>query len=94
MKRGLIILLVFILLAGVVVTVHAEPEAVYNLSWWTIDAGGGQTITGGAYTLSATAGQPDASSASGSGYTFVGGFWVPGAVQPPAFKILIPVMRR
>ena len=93
MKRGIIILFVFVLLAGVAATVRAEPEAVYSLSWWTIDAGGGQNISGGAYSLSATAGQPDAATASGSGYTVFGGFWAPGVVQP-AYKILIPVMRR
>lgn len=53
----------------------------YDISWHTIDGGGG-TSTGGGYELSGTIGQPDASAAdalTGGGYTLTGGFW-PGAV--------------
>ena len=46
-----------------------------SISWWTVDGGGG-TSSGGAYTLSGTIGQADASTPmSGGAYTLTGGFW-------------------
>lgn len=58
----------------------ALVSATYDLSWWTVNGGGGQS-TGGSYTLTATAGQPDAGVVSGGGYTLRGGFWSMGAPQ-------------
>jgi hypothetical protein len=49
--------------------------ADYDLSWWTVDGGGGTLTDGGAYTLSGTAGQFDAAVWSGETYTLAGGFW-------------------
>jgi len=46
----------------------------YDLTWWTIDNGGG-TSTGGNYMLSGTLGQPDAGVLSGGTYSLIGGFW-------------------
>jgi hypothetical protein len=46
----------------------------FDVSWWTID-GGGASSTGGAYIISGTAGQPDAGTLSGGGFTLSGGFW-------------------
>ena len=58
----------------------AQP---YDLSWHTIDSGGG-TTTGGIYALSSTIGQPDAGATMFGGiYTLTGGFWA-GGVQPPS----------
>jgi hypothetical protein len=60
-----------------VATARAQP---YSVDWYTIDAGGG-TSQGGAFTLTGTIGQPDASpvTLSGGDYTLQGGFW-PGIV--------------
>lgn len=62
-------------------TAFAQP---FEISWHTIDAGGGMLCTGGVYSLSGTIGQPDASSFSspmtGGGYSMVGGFWTIGDV--------------
>jgi len=49
----------------------------YELSWSTIDGGGG-TSSGGPYTLTGTIGQPDAGAMSGGGYELLGGFWPGG----------------
>jgi len=79
MKRHLLLLLIIglILTLGIAV-VQAQTAGGYDLSWWTIDGGGG-TISGGGYILSGTAGQPDAGGAlTGGGYTLTGGFWVSG----------------
>ena len=54
--------------------VSAQSGGGYDLTWNTIDGGGG-TSTGGAYTLSGTIGQPDAGTLSGGVYTLNGGFW-------------------
>ena len=49
----------------------------YELSWSTIDGGGG-TSSGGPYTLTGTIGQPDAAWSSGGQYELLGGFWPGG----------------
>jgi len=49
----------------------------YELSWSTIDGGGG-TSSGGAYTLTGTIGQHDAAYSEGEGYELLGGFWPGG----------------
>jgi len=55
----------------------------YDLSWFTIDGGGG-TSTGGVYSVSGTIGQPDAGHMTGGNYTLDGGFWgVVATVQAP-----------
>ena len=46
----------------------------FDLSWHTIDGGGG-TSTGGNFELSGTIGQPDAGSMAGGDFELAGGFW-------------------
>jgi hypothetical protein len=55
--------------------VKGPPQ--FDLSWNTIDGGGG-TSTGGSFSLSGTIGQPDAGAMSGGNFTLVGGFWAAG----------------
>ena len=54
----------------------------YNISWFTVDGGGG-TSSGGAYMLSGIVGQPDAGVLSGGTYALVGGFWAGAGPAPP-----------
>lgn len=85
------IVLLFILPA----LVYAQIGGSYDLSWSTIDGGGG-TSSGGSYTLSGTIGQPDAGSMSGGSYTLLGGFWVgegPGGA-PGSSNVYLPVILR
>ncbi len=60
----------------------AEREAAtsggFNLTWFTVDGGGG-TSSGGDFVLSGTIGQPDAGTLSGGGFVLRGGFWQPVA---------------
>ena len=52
---------------------EAQP---YSISWYTVDGGGHGPITGGAYSLEGTTGQPDASGALGGGaFSVMGGYW-------------------
>ncbi len=57
---------------------HAQSGGGYDLSWNTIDGGGGSGPTGGALTLSCTIGQPDAGFFTGGAFTLGGGFWKGG----------------
>jgi hypothetical protein len=69
------------LLAGLAVSAglaYAQVGGNFNLSWSTIDGGGGTFSTGGQYRVGGTTGQPDAGSMSGGRYRINGGFWAAG----------------
>ena len=52
----------------------AQSGGPYDLSWSTIDGGGG-TSSGGQLQLSGTIGQPDAGRLTGGRFQLEGGFW-------------------
>lgn len=65
---------------------HAQVPA-YSLNWNTLSSGIGP-VTGGAYQVRGSLGQPDAGRLAAGTYTVEGGFWVPGAmgtvgIEPP-----------
>jgi len=72
----------------------AQSGGDYDLSWSTVDGGGGTFSTGGVYSLGGTAGQPDAGLASGGVYALGGGFWGGGAVAAPENAIYLPLVVR
>jgi hypothetical protein len=74
-KGGFIMLWLLCWLALAVVA-HAQSGGLYDLSWSTIDGGGGSS-SGGPYTLTGTIGQPDAAYSAGGEYELLGGF-LPG----------------
>ena len=57
--------------------IFAASGGPYDLSWSTIDSGGG-SISGGDYIMMGTVGQPDAGYHYGTSYELLGGFWVGG----------------
>lgn len=57
-----------------VISVASIADGQYELSWSTIDGGGG-TSSGGGYTLIGTIGQPDAGVVAGGDFALMGGFW-------------------
>ena len=60
--------------------VLAQSGNGYDLTWWTVDSGGG-TATGGGYTLSGTVGQPEPGPVlTGGGFKLTSGFW-PGGLE-------------
>ena len=87
-KRMMPILLV-LLVGGLLFTSTAltARSPGYSLSWWTVDGGGGTLAIEGGYSLSGTAGQPDAGVLAGNNYTLSGGFWV-GAI----YRVYLPVV--
>ena len=52
----------------------AAAGADFDLTWHTVDGGGG-TSSGGDFVLRGTIGQPDAGDLSGGDFTLRGGFW-------------------
>ena len=75
----------------VVVLQRADAEALFAQRANRLDGGGGAS-SGGSYTLTGTAGQPDAGRLSGGTYTIGGGFWASlgGALQ----QLFLPLVRR
>ncbi len=75
---------------------HAQTGGGYDLTWSTLDSGGGAIASSG-YALVGTAGQPDAISAlTGGGFTLAGGFWggAGPASEPPQYRVYLPVVIR
>ena len=75
------LLLVALACLLVVSAVLAATSDDYDLSWWTVDAGGQSYSSDGRYSLGGTIAQPDAGILEGGGYTLVGGFWGAAPVQ-------------
>ena len=63
------------LLVAFAALAYAQTGGGYDLSWSTVDGGGGTFSTGGTYELGGTIGQPDAGTLSGGAYSLEGGFW-------------------
>jgi hypothetical protein len=104
-KYRLAILLLFsLLLAGGLVLLGGPidrdivmaqiPLQTYDLSWWTVDGGGGSS-TGTGYALEGTAGQPDPGpTLSGGSYLLEGGFWGGGLSGVSWHHIHLPLVLR
>jgi hypothetical protein len=93
MRRAVVLLVgasVLLMSMGLV----ALAQGGYELSWWTVDGGGGTHSTGGGYSLSGTAGQPDAGLLAGGGYILGGGFWRGGQVSEQFYCVCLPVVLR
>lgn len=68
------VILVTLLVLGLICS---SSLGQYELSWYTVDGGGGPS-SGGPYQLVSTIGQPDAAYSSGGNYELLGGFWPGG----------------
>ncbi len=78
-SAGLAALLVLLLVAAA----PAQTGDGYDLSWNSIDGGGG-TSTDGDFSVDGTVGQPDAGTLTDGDYTLNGGFWAGVLSGPPA----------
>ena len=57
-------------------------SGAYDLSWHSVDGGGGKSTNGG-YAVQGSIGQPDAGlTMSGGSYGLRGGFWAGGGITP------------
>jgi hypothetical protein len=70
-------------------------SAEYNLSWFTVDSGGGQS-SGENYTLNGSLGQPDTGISSAGAYMLSGGFWAAAAIAEQAAQVgvYLPLITR
>jgi hypothetical protein len=73
-------------------SVSAQSGGGYDLTWNTIDNGGGKSNSS-AYTLSGTIGQADADVVTGGAYTLGGGFWG-GSTKSVQVSVFLPLSRR
>jgi hypothetical protein len=90
MKPWAILSLVLLLI--IFVSSIALAAGSYDISWWTVDGGGG-TSSGTGYTLNGTLGQLDAGTlSSGGGYTLADGFWHGGVAVLPETMIFLPLL--
>ena len=83
MKRAIAIGVLLLVLFVVSWTALAQTGGGFDLSWSSVDGGGGNS-TGGDFALVGTVGQPDASDAlTGGEFTLTGGFhaWVSSPVM-------------
>ncbi|RME12644.1 MAG: hypothetical protein D6802_03625 [Ardenticatenia bacterium] len=90
MARGRMLVLLLALALLLPAVVLAQVGGSYDLSWNTVDGGGG-TSSGGDYTLNGTVGQPDAETMSGGEYVLAGGFWGSAGTQ---YRLYLPVVVR
>ena len=90
MKR--VALFISIVLALLIISIAtAQSGSGYDLSWSTIDGGGGSS-SGGSYSLVGSIGQPDAGTLSGGSYQLSGGFW--GGASIARYSIYLPLARK
>jgi hypothetical protein len=78
-----------LILGALATGARAQSGGPFDLSWSTIDGGGG-TSAGGQFTLTGTIGQPDASvTLTGGQFNLTGGFWsFLSVVQTPGAPLL------
>jgi hypothetical protein len=90
--------LVLLLLAGVALAqggdgAPAGPGSGYELSWWTVEGGGGTLTSAQGHTLKGAIGQPGAGLLAGGDYTLAGGFW--GGGEPALIHpVYLPLVLR
>ena len=72
----------------------AQSGGGYDLSWWTVDGGGG-TLSNGSYSLRGTVGQAEAGAAlENNGYTLVGGYWYGAGEEVERYELYLPSVIR
>jgi hypothetical protein len=80
----------FVSSGALALAAQAQSGGPFDLSWSTIDGGGGPSA-GGGFSLNGTIGQPDAGAMSGGNFSLAGGFWGAIPTPPPAGSVIIKV---
>ena len=92
-----ILITALVILTLLVPTVLAQSGGGYELTWTSIDAGGG-AMTGGAYSLVSSIGQPEpGATQSGGGYSLNGGVvdaGGSGGATPDGQQVYVPLILR
>jgi len=69
---------------------YAQVGGGFDLSWNTVDGGGGTFSTGGPYSVGGTIGQPDAGSMQNGQWSVQGGFWAAALSTPTPIPTSTP----
>ena len=93
MKRIVIVILAAFLLMPALAWAQSGGSG-YSIDTYTIDGGGTAGETAGGYSLSGTAGQPDAGFLQAGSYALGGGFWSggQGPPLPERYRVYLPVL--
>jgi hypothetical protein len=86
----IIVVAALVLVVGVTAAL-AQSGGGYDLTWFTVDGGGGESVAS-PYVLNGTIGQPDAGASKGGSYTLEGGFW--GGQLYTGMSIYLPIILR
>lgn len=70
----------WLLMVGTALLMSTEVRADFDVSWLTVDGGGGMNGSAGEFELSGTIGQPDAGVMAGGDFELVSGFWALAAL--------------
>ncbi len=79
------------ILLGGAASAAAQAGGSYDLTWNTLDGGGG-SVSGGTYTLDGTIGQADAGNLSGGSYTLSGGYWFAATSVSLDHQVYLPLV--
>lgn len=93
MKRFMLVTSCVLFLLGallLVPLVSAQTGEGYDLTWSSLDGGGGQS-SGNGYTLNSTIGPFDAGTLIGGEYTLSGGLW---NGIPAEYRVFLPLLLR
>jgi uncharacterized membrane protein len=90
LMRLLLLLMTTAALAWGGLRVVSAQSGTYDLSWNSVDGGGG-TSSGTGYSLSGSIGQADAGAMAGGNYNLAGGFWGGGVANS---FIYLPLIQR
>lgn len=90
LKYGVVVILTLTALAFV--SWSSLAQGAYDIAWWTVNGGGGQS-DGGTYSVKGTAGQADADQVmSGRQYSLTGGFWSSTDMATGTDYIYLPLL--
>jgi hypothetical protein len=94
-KMALFISLITLIASLVTSFALAQAGGTFDLTWSTIDGGGGRS-SGGSYLVSGTIGQADAGALNdGSNFTLNGGFWQKTTVHTDSsYLVYLPMVSR
>jgi len=93
MKRKWLFLSLVLLLVLVPIA-FAYANGSFDLPWWSVDGGAGQS-SGGVYNLQGVAGQPEAGLLAGGDFSLAGGYLSGAFVMPPIqHNLFLPLVVR
>ena len=93
LMRLLLLLIATAALAWGGLRVVFAQGGTYNLSWNSVDGGGG-TSSASSYSLSGAIGQADAGAMAGGNYNLAGGFWGGAPGGTAGSYLYLPLVRR